>query len=244
MKIIKSVYVERRIKCLTITFTLQEPEKLVFHVVTNSINFPAISMWFLLNPPGKATVHIQTIENFKWISKYNAFKTQNFSDPRFASELNYLRFYLPDVFPALNKIVLFDHDVVVQQDLSGLWKTNMKEKVNGAVGTCHEGETSFSRINMFINFSDPFIAERFDVNACTWAFGMNLFDLQQWRRHNLTAVYHKYLEMVWRKEMSILLSVFPPFIIFLFFLFLGDTAVLISRLTYPALMSLNFSDWL
>lgn len=153
-------------------------------------------MWFLLNPPGKGTVHIQTTDKFKWMSKYNSFKKQDSGDPRYASELNYLRFYLPDVFPTLNKIVLLDHDVVVQQDLSGLWNANMKEKVNGAVGTCHEGETSFYRI---VNFSDPFIAERFDVNACTWAFGMNLFDLQQWRRQNLTSLYHKYLEMVWKK---------------------------------------------
>ena len=185
---------------MTITFKLQEEEKLVFHVVTNSLYFPAISMWFLLNPPGKATVHMQSLDNLEWLSKYNTFKKYNSSDPRYTSELNYLRFYLPEIFPALNRIVLFDHDVVVQQDLSGLWNANMNGKVIAAVGTCREGETSFHRMDMFINFSDPFIAKKFDVNACTWAFGMNLFDLQQWRRHNLTAVYHKYLQMVWVKK--------------------------------------------
>ncbi|KAG5043554.1 hypothetical protein AAZX31_03G140900 [Glycine max] len=173
----------------------KKQEKLVFHVVTNSLNFPAIWMWFLLNPPGKATVHIQSIENFEWLPKYNTFNKHNSSDPRYTSELNYLRFYLPDIFPTLNKILFFDHDVVVQQDLSGLWNANMKGKVIAAVGTCQEGGTSFHRMDMFINFSDPFIAKRFDVNACTWAFGMNLFDLQQWRRHNLTALYHRYLQM-------------------------------------------------
>ncbi|WJX84325.1 polygalacturonate 4-alpha-galacturonosyltransferase [Trifolium repens] len=172
----------------------KEQEKLVFHIVTNSLNFPAISMWFLLNPPGKAAIHIQNIDNFEWLSKYNTFKKQNSSDPRYTSELNYLRFYLPDIFPTLNKILLFDHDVVVQQDLSTLWNINMDGKVIAGVGTCQEGETSFRRMDMFINFSDPYIAERFDANACTWAFGMNLFDLQQWRRHNLTSVYHKYLQ--------------------------------------------------
>ncbi|XP_020233345.1 probable galacturonosyltransferase 6 isoform X2 [Cajanus cajan] len=178
--------------------TAKEQEKLVFHVLTKSVNLPAISMWFLLNPPGKATVHIQSIDNFEWLSNYNNYQENNSSDPRYTSELNYLRFYLPDIFPALNKIVLLDHDVVVQQDLSGLWNTDMKENVIQAVGTCQEGKIPFHRIDMFINFSDPLIGKRFDhfdVNACTWAFGMNLFDLQQWRRHNLSAVYHKYLEM-------------------------------------------------
>ncbi|XP_058770932.1 probable galacturonosyltransferase 6 [Vicia villosa] len=175
--------------------TAKEPEKLVFHIVTDSLNLPAISMWFFLNPPGKATVHVQSTENFEWLSKYNTFGINNNSDPRYTSELIYLLFYLPDIFPALNKIVIFDHDVVVQQDLSGLWNTDMKGNVIGAVGTCQEGKTPFHRIDAFVNFSDPLIGESFDANSCTWAFGMNLFDLQQWRRHNLTAVYHKYSQM-------------------------------------------------
>ncbi|KAJ1417533.1 Nucleotide-diphospho-sugar transferase [Sesbania bispinosa] len=181
--------------------TAKEQEKLVFHIVTHSLNLPAISMWFLINPPGKATVHIHSIDNLEWLSKYNTFSKNNSSYPRYISELNSLLFYLPDIFPALNKIVLFDHDVVVQQDLSGLWNANMKGNIIGAVGTCQEGKIPFHRIDMFINFSDPFIGESFDTNACTWAFGMNIFDLQQWRRHNLTAVYHKYLQMGFEKPL-------------------------------------------
>ena len=73
----------------------------------------------------------------------------------------------------------------------------MKGKVNGAVETCKEGEPSFRQMDMFINFSDPMVAERFDAKTCTWAFGMNLFYLHEWRRQNLTAVYHKYQQMVW-----------------------------------------------
>jgi len=193
---------------------LQEQEKLVFHVLTKSLNLPSISMWFLINPPGKATVHILSIDNFEWSSKYNTYQENNSSDPRYTSELNYLRFYLPDIFPALNKIVLFDHDVVVQRDLSELWNINMKGKVIGAIGTCQEGKIPFHRIDMFINLSDPLIGKRFDVNACTWAFGMNLFDLQQWRRHNLTVVYQNYLQMVWLKNVFICSN----FVAFLYFI--------------------------
>lgn len=176
--------------------TAMEPKKIVFHVVTDSLNFPAVSMWFLLNPPGKATIQVQSIESFDWLStKYHAALRQNSSDPRYASELNHLRFYLPEIFPTLNKIVLFDHDVVVQKDLTRLWSINMKGKVNAAVETCHKSETSFHRMDAFINFSDPFVAKKFHADACTWAFGMNLFDLQEWRRQNLTTVYHKYLQL-------------------------------------------------
>lgn len=186
----------------TVTFAT-EPEKIVFHVVTDSLNLPAISMWFLVNPPGKATIQIESTDSFDWLSsKYNAtLKKQNSHDVRFNSALNHLRFYLPDVFPELDKIVLFDHDVVVQRDLSRLWSINMKGKVNAAVETCQEGEASFRRMDMFINFSDTLVPKKFDAKACTWAFGMNLFDLQVWRRRNLTSVYHKYLQLGYKRPL-------------------------------------------
>ncbi|KAG5514535.1 hypothetical protein RHGRI_035815 [Rhododendron griersonianum] len=177
--------------------TSRVPEKLVFHIVTDSLNLPAMSMWFLLNPPGKSAMQIQSIDSFEWLStKYNAtLQKENSPDLRYTSALNHLRFYLPDVFPMLNKIVLLDHDVVVQRDLTGLWNISMEGKVNGAVETCQEGEASFRRMDMFVNFSDPRIEKRFDREACTWAFGMNVFDLREWWRHNLTGVYHNYLQL-------------------------------------------------
>ncbi|KAK8521798.1 hypothetical protein V6N12_066381 [Hibiscus sabdariffa] len=175
----------------------KEQEKIVFHVVTDSLNLPAISMWFLINPPGRATIHIQSIENFDWLStKYNStFKEQKSNDPRYTSILNHLRFYLPDIFPALNKIVFLDHDVVVQRDLSEIWSVDMKGKVNAAVETCLESEASYHAMHMFVNLSDPFLEKRFDANACTWAFGMNLFELQEWRRKNLTGLYRDYVQL-------------------------------------------------
>ncbi|KAF4376073.1 hypothetical protein F8388_022594 [Cannabis sativa] len=176
---------------------VQEPKKIVFHVVTDSLNFPAISMWFILNPPGKATIQIQNIDSFDWLfTKYNnPLLKQESSDSRFTFQLNHLRFYLPEIFPALDKVVLFDHDVVVQKDLTGLWHLDMKGKVVGAVQTCLKGKSSYRRMDSFLNFSDPFVAKSFDINACTWAFGLNLFDLQEWRKQNLTALYHRYLQM-------------------------------------------------
>ncbi|CAN4096597.1 unnamed protein product [Withania somnifera] len=177
--------------------TARDPEKIVFHIVTDSLNLPAMSMWFLMNPPGKATIQIQSIDSFEWLSsKYKEDqRKQKGLDPRYTSALNHLRFYLPDIFPSVNKIVFLDHDVVVQKDLTRLWHVNIKAKVNGAVQTCVEGEPSFRRMDMFINFTDPLVATRFDANTCTWAFGVNVFDLQEWRKRNITARYHKYLAL-------------------------------------------------
>ncbi|KAL0389435.1 UNVERIFIED_CONTAM: putative galacturonosyltransferase 6 [Sesamum calycinum] len=45
----------------------EEPERIVFHIVTDSLNVPAISMWFLSNPPGKATVHVEEHRKFPMV---------------------------------------------------------------------------------------------------------------------------------------------------------------------------------
>uniref|UniRef100_A0A1J3DD43 Hexosyltransferase n=1 Tax=Noccaea caerulescens TaxID=107243 RepID=A0A1J3DD43_NOCCA len=175
----------------------KEPEKIVFHVVTDSLNYPSISMWFLLNIQSTATIQILNIDDMDVLpSDYDQLlMKQNSNDPRFISTLNHARFYLPDIFPGLNKVVLFDHDVVVQRDLSRLWSIDMKGKVVGAVETCQEGESSFHSMSKFINFSDAWVAGKFSPKACTWAFGMNIVDLEEWRRRKLTSTYIKYLNL-------------------------------------------------
>ncbi|KAG9452543.1 hypothetical protein H6P81_005447 [Aristolochia fimbriata] len=180
-----------------------EPEKVVFHVVTDAINAPAIKMWFLTTQPGEATIEVQTIDDFKPASTNHGpiFQQRKSQDPRFRSSLNYLRFYLPELFPKLNKIVLLDHDVVVQRDLRGLWRVDMKGKVNGAVETCDRESDLFPRMDMLINFSDPTVAKKFNAKACTWAFGMNVFDLQEWRRQDLTNVYHRWSGLGKRRQL-------------------------------------------
>ncbi|KAI3912954.1 hypothetical protein MKW98_019307 [Papaver atlanticum] len=175
--------------------TSSEPGKMVFHLVTDDLNFLSMRMWFLLNPPGQATIEIESLANIDSLPSKSVLKKKYSLDPRYFSPLNHLRFYLPEIFPALNKVVFLDHDVVVQRDLRGLWDVNMKGKVNGAVETCQKDHFSYRRMDMLINFRDPFIAKRFDVKSCTWAFGMNVFDLQEWRRQNLTAIYHQYLKL-------------------------------------------------
>ena len=84
--------------------------------------------------------------------------------------------------------------------------------------TCKENEVPFSNMDMFISFSDPLVAKGFNVKACTWAFGMNLFDLREWRR-NLVAVYHKYLQLV---SEYIFLSDFASSCLFLMFSAKGE----------------------
>jgi alpha-1,4-galacturonosyltransferase len=190
----------------------KDASKHVFHIVTDRLNYAAMSMWFLVNPPGKATIQVQNIEEFTWLNAsyspvlkqlaspamidyyfkaHRATSDSNlkFRNPKYLSILNHLRFYLPEVFPKLNKVLFLDDDLVVQKDLTGLWSVDLKGNVNGAVETCGE---SFHRFDRYLNFSNPLIAKNFDPHACGWAYGMNVFDLVEWKRQKITEVYHNW----------------------------------------------------
>jgi alpha-1,4-galacturonosyltransferase len=102
---------------------------------------------------------------------------------------------LPEVFPSLGKVVLLDHDVVVQNDLTGLWDLDMKGKVIGAVETCTSSE-GYHRLDSLVDFSNPNIFNKLDPKACAFAFGMNIFDLNEWRKQGLSATYLRWFELV------------------------------------------------
>ncbi|KAK4747993.1 hypothetical protein SAY87_014579 [Trapa incisa] len=195
----------------------KDPSKHVFHLVTNKLNFGAMSMWFLSNPPGDATIHVDNVDEFKWLNStycpvlrqlestsmreyyFKADKSLSaassnlkYRNPKYLSMLNHLRFYLPEVYPKLDKILFLDDDTVVQKDLTGLWEVDLQGNVNGAVETCGE---SFHRFDKYLNFSNPHIARNFDPNACGWAYGMNMFDLLEWKKKDMTGIYHKWQSM-------------------------------------------------
>ncbi|TVU06620.1 hypothetical protein EJB05_49844 [Eragrostis curvula] len=188
----------------------KHPSDHVFHIVTDRLNYAPMRMWFLSNPPGKATIEVQNIEEFTWLNdsyspvlkqigsqsmidyyfrtnRANSDSNLKYRNPKYLSILNHLRFYLPEIYPKLDKMFFLDDDIVVKKDISGLWSIDMKGKVNGAVETCGE---SFHRFDRYLNFSNPLIANNFNPHACGWAFGMNVFDLAEWRRQNITQIYH------------------------------------------------------
>lgn len=193
----------------------KHPSRHVFHIVTDRLNYAPMKMWFLSNPPGKATIEVQNIDEFTWLNetyspvlkqlgsqsmidyyfraqRANSDSNLKYRNPKYLSMLNHLRFYLPEIYPKLDKMVFLDDDVVVKKDLTGLWSIDMKGKVNGAVETCGE---SFHRFDRYLNFSNPVIAKNFDPHACGWAFGMNVFDLAEWRRQDITEIYHSWQKL-------------------------------------------------
>ncbi|KAL3336308.1 hypothetical protein AABB24_032180 [Solanum stoloniferum] len=190
-----------------------DPSKHVFHVVTDKMNLGAMQVMFKMKEYNGAFIEVKAVEDYKFLNssyvpvlkqlesaKLQQFYFENklenatkdttnmkFRNPKYLSILNHIRFYLPELYPKLHRILFLDDDIVVQKDLTGLWKIDMDGKVNGAVETCFG---SFHRYAQYMNFSHPLIKSKFNPKACAWAYGMNFFDLDAWRREELTEEYH------------------------------------------------------
>ncbi|XP_010931276.1 probable galacturonosyltransferase 12 [Elaeis guineensis] len=133
--------------------------------------------------------------------------------PKYQSVMNHIRIHLPELFPSLNKVVFLDDDVVIQADLSPLWDIDLQGKVNGAVETCR-GADKFvmsKKFKNYLNFSHPLISKSFDPNECAWAYGMNIFDLDAWRKTNISLTYHHWLQKNLKSDLSLWqLGTLPP----------------------------------
>ncbi|CAM6113351.1 unnamed protein product [Calypogeia fissa] len=136
--------------------------------------------------------------------------------PKYISIMNHLRIYLPDLFPELSKVVFLDDDVVVQRDLGPLFAEDMRGKVNGAVETCR-GEDPWVMSKTFrnyFNFSNPLIANAFNKDQCAWAYGMNVFDLNEWRKTEITKIYHRWQKLNLKSHLTLWrLGTLPPALI-------------------------------
>ncbi|XP_057828694.2 probable galacturonosyltransferase 10 [Cryptomeria japonica] len=195
------------------TYNADHPELLVFHIVTDEINFGAMQAWFSMHHYKGAAIEVQNVEDFTWfnasyvpvLKQLQDAETQSyyfsgsqdtntaikFRNPKYLSILNHIRFYIPEIYPALEKVLFLDDDVVIQKDLTPLFSIDLHGNVNGAVETCLE---TFHRYHKYLNFSHPKIKSHFDPDTCGWAFGMNVFDLVAWKKANVTSTYHYWQE--------------------------------------------------
>nr|GEY65920.1 probable galacturonosyltransferase 9 [Tanacetum cinerariifolium] len=109
----------------------EEPWKHIFHVITDRMHLAALKVWFKMRPvEGGAFVEVKAEENETTDAKHT--KSEN---TKHLSMLNHLKYYFPETYPKLHKILFLDDDVVVQKDLTALWRVDLDGKVNGAVET-------------------------------------------------------------------------------------------------------------
>ncbi|KAK4769839.1 hypothetical protein SAY87_030371 [Trapa incisa] len=202
-----------------------DPDKLVFHIVTDKKTYTPMHAWFAVNPVESAVVEVKGLHQYDWSQEvntgvkdmidinqiiwrryFNNLKEEDLEktsersldalSPSNLSVLNYLRIYIPELFPDLNKVVFLDDDVVVQHDLSPLWGLDLNGKVVGAVvNSCGEDCCPGRKYNDYLNYSHPIISTNFasESDRCAWLYGVNIFDLEAWRRSNITRIYQQWL---------------------------------------------------
>ncbi|KAG4924031.1 probable galacturonosyltransferase 15 [Glycine soja] len=220
---------------VVVTSTIESsinPEKLIFHIVTDKKTYAPMHAWFATNSI-KSVVEVRGLHQYDWSEEvnagvkemlatnhliwkqyYNKEKDLDYTQensrylealrPSSLSLMNQLRIYLPELFPDLKKIVFLDDDVVVQHDISFLWELDLNGKVIGSVfkSWCGDGCCPGSKYINYLNFSHPLVASNFDGDQCAWLYGMNIIDLETWRRTNITETYHQWLKLNLKSGMT------------------------------------------
>ncbi|XP_047336940.1 probable galacturonosyltransferase 7 isoform X2 [Impatiens glandulifera] len=176
----------------------------VFHILTDRQNYFAMKLWFnKYNSYMEATVRVLNFEDPDLIRRklstplslslpeefritFNGIdKSKTSSRTEYISMFSHSHYLLPEIFHPLNKVVVLDDDIVVQRDLSGLWSLNLKGKVNGAVQFC---AVRFGQLKSYLGDNIK------DETSCSWMSGLNIVDLDRWRKQNLTATFQKLLK--------------------------------------------------
>ncbi|GLT40944.1 hypothetical protein SLA2020_150400 [Shorea laevis] len=181
----------------------RESANQVFHVLTDRQNYYAMKLWFFNNTYKDAAVHVLNIEEFNLDHLEQAnlsplFLPMEFrvsfhgvdntgaihNGTQYISTFSHSHYILPEIFKSLEKVVILDDDVVVQQDLSELWSINMGGKVNGALQFC---SVRLGQLKSYLGESG------FDKSSCSWMSGLNVIDLVRWRELGLSETYRRFV---------------------------------------------------
>ncbi|XP_031103315.1 probable galacturonosyltransferase 7 isoform X1 [Ipomoea triloba] len=187
----------------------KESEIQVFHVLTDRENYFAMKLWFFLNKYKEATVQVLNIEDpnldgdvketptqLLLPEEYRIFlhkvdKSSTIKRTEYLSVFTHSHYLLPKIFRSLKKVVVLDDDIIVQRDLSDLWRINLDGKVNGAVQVCSV------RLVELKNFLGDKIS---DEKSCAWMSGLNIIDLDRWRERDLSGKFQGLLQGQLRTE--------------------------------------------
>ncbi|KAK6931458.1 Glycosyl transferase, family 8 [Dillenia turbinata] len=130
--------------------------------------------------------------------------------------LNYARIYLADLLPVgVKRIIYFDSDLIVVDDVSKLWRFDLGTHVLGAPEYCHANFTNYFTDRFW---SDPVFNSVFqNRNPCYFNTGVMVIDLVRWREGRYTERLEHWMRIQKRRRIYELGSL-PPFLL----VFAGD----------------------
>lgn len=124
--------------------------------------------------------------------------------------LNYARIYLAEIIPNnVSRIIYLDSDIIMVDDISKLWETDMANTVVAAPEYCHANFTDY--FNEAFWFSD--MAKEFNGRKpCYFNTGVMVIDLGKWRKGGYTEKV-EYWMGVHKKKRIYHLGSLPPFLL-------------------------------
>ncbi|KAH6827654.1 galacturonosyltransferase-like 4 [Perilla frutescens var. hirtella] len=127
--------------------------------------------------------------------------------------LNYARIYLADMLPEeVKRLIYLDSDLVMVDDVSKLWRTDLKEKVLAAPQYCHANFTSYFTDTFW---SIPELSRTFEGRTpCYFNTGVMVMDLEKWRRWGFSERVERWM-VVQKKRRIYHLGSLPPFLLVL-----------------------------
>ncbi|KAK1275362.1 putative galacturonosyltransferase-like 3 [Acorus gramineus] len=129
--------------------------------------------------------------------------------------LNYARIYLADLLPrSVRRIIYFDSDLIVVDDVAKLWRIDLGPHVLGAPEYCHANFTPYFTDRFW---SDARFARAFEGGPrrrrpCYFNTGVMVIDLERWREGRFTERLEEWMRV--RKRVRIYdLGSLPPFLL-------------------------------
>lgn len=125
--------------------------------------------------------------------------------------LNYARIYLAELLPSsVKRIIYFDSDLIVVDDISNLWTINLNNHVLGAPEYCHANFTHYFTPKFW---SNPMFINVFkNRTPCYFNTGVMVIDLIKWRGERYTEKLETWMRIQKRYRIYELGSL-PPFLL-------------------------------
>ncbi|KAL1825809.1 hypothetical protein ACET3Z_012587 [Daucus carota] len=136
--------------------------------------------------------------------------------------LNYARNYLSDLLPScVKRVIYLDSDLVLVDDVSKLWTTNLGKKTIGAPEYCHANFTKYFTDKFWSNsYSRTFSGRK----PCYFNTGVMVIDIAKWRRIGYTRRLERWME-IQKSERIYELGSLPPYLL----VFAGQVAPIEHR---------------
>lgn len=180
----------------------KDSRRLAFHVLTDRQNYFSMRLWFTKHTYKEAAVNILNVEDQELMLETEPVPLLSMPEefrislrsakmPKMQHAMEYMSLFsfshytLPKIFQGLDKVVILDDDVVVQQDLSALWNIDLEGKVNGAIQHC---AVTLGQLNNYLGKSS------FNKKSCAWMSGLNVVDLAKWRELDLTGKFRRLVQ--------------------------------------------------